>query len=214
MNINRFPLVLAMLFVVASSCKNSNSGDDVNDNDDIITIDGDTRDPNNPAFEGSRNAEDRNIYKGDTDSTTNEVPGSSNSSSTTNPDRSVSNTSGKYIKTGEESDTTCNCYCVDLNAPGNQELCLVPGEMYITARLQKNSDNSIDVFLVEPSSRNTQGKDMPWKDFDRNTAIAKITPKANGSIDLDWLGFKINGDLAIDYALFGKKTLEGEYKSK
>ncbi len=211
MNFNRFPLVLAMLIVVASSCKNSNSGDDANDNDDIITIEGDTRDPNNPESQGSTNAEDRNIYNGDTDTTANESPGSG---STTNPDRSVSNASGKYIKTGEESDTNCSCYCIDLNPSGNQELCLVPGEMYITARLQKNSDNSIDVFLVDPSSRNTQGNDMPWKDFDRNSAIAKITPKANGIIDLDWLGFKINGDLAMDYALFGKKTLEGEYKSR
>ncbi|QED36276.1 hypothetical protein FK178_00360 [Antarcticibacterium arcticum] len=212
MNINKFPLVFALLFVVASSCKNSNSGDDVKESDDVITIEGDTRDPNNPEFEGSGVTKDRNIYNEDIDSTNNEDPGSGNN--TSNPDRSVSNTTGKYIKTGEESDTNCHCYCVDLNTSGTQELCLVPGEMYISARLQKNSDNSIDVFLVEPSARNTQGKDMPWKDFDRNSAIAKITPQSKGSIDLDWLGFKINGDLAMDYALFGKKTLEGEYKLK
>jgi zinc D-Ala-D-Ala carboxypeptidase len=33
-------------------------------------------------------------------------------------------------------------------------------------------------------------------------------------MELDWLGFTINGDLAMDYAIFGKKTLEGQYKKK
>jgi hypothetical protein len=31
---------------------------------------------------------------------------------------------------------------------------------------------------------------------------------------LDWKGFSIDGELAVDYAIFGKKTLEGTYKKQ
>ncbi len=120
---------------------------------------------------------------------------------------------GRFIKKGEESDTACNCYCLDLSS-NTAELCLVNGKMYVNTRLQKNSNNTIDVFFVEPSARNTDDRKIPWEDFDRNNAIATIKPKSNGELELDWLGFKINGDLAIDYAIFGKKTLEGDYKKK
>src|SRR5690606_23596191 len=121
--------------------------------------------------------------------------------------------SGQFIKKGEENDAGCNCYCINLSST-TAELCLIQGDMYVNTRLQKNIDNSIDVFLVEPSTRNTQGKDIPWQDFDRNSAIATIKPASNGELEFDWLGFKINGDIAVDYAILGKKTLEGTYKKK
>lgn len=130
---------------------------------------------------------------------------------------SVRNTStaltGQFIKTGEETDSNCGCYCLDLSST-TAELCLVNGKMYVNARLQKNTNNTIDIFLVEPAARNTDGKSIPWKDFDRNNAIATIKPRSNGEMELDWLGFHINGDLAVDYAIYGKKTLEGVYKKK
>lgn len=122
--------------------------------------------------------------------------------------------SGMYVKTGEKTDANCGCYCLDLNFDSTSQMCLVPNEMYINTRLQKNSNNSIDVFLVGPTDRNTGGKDIPWDKFDKNTPIAQITPSSNGELELDWLGFKTNGDLAIDYAIYGKKTLEGNYKKK
>jgi len=31
---------------------------------------------------------------------------------------------------------------------------------------------------------------------------------------LDWKGFYIDGELAVDYAIYGKKTLEGTYKKQ
>ncbi|MEP6260890.1 MAG: hypothetical protein ABJ092_04885 [Gillisia sp.] len=207
MKLKQYPLALAILFVAITSCKNSNSGDDVT-TDDVITIEGDTRDANDPEATNTRATQGRD---NDNNQTPEETP---DGVTVQDPDTPTSNTTGTYIKIGEESDSNCNCYCLDLNTAGNKELCLVSGEMYITSRFQKNSDNSIDVYLVEPAARNTQGKDIPWKDFDRNSPIAKIIPQANGEMDFDWLGFKINGDLAIDYAIFGKKTLEGQYKKK
>ena len=213
MKLSKFPMALAILFVSISSCKNSDSGNDVS-SDDIITIENETRDDRDPKTTDTRTTEDLNRNSNQTNDA------SPDGGTVTHPDTPTSNTArtsnaaGTYIKIGEESDSNCNCYCLDLNTAGNKELCLVPGEMYITTRFQKNSDNSMDVFLVDPSARNTQGKDMPWKDFDRTSPIAKIVPQANGEMDFDWLGFKINGDLAMDYALFGKKTLEGQYKKQ
>lgn len=126
----------------------------------------------------------------------------------------VSAISGNFIKVGEENDADCSCYCLEVvfNAPS--EMCLTPNKMYVMVNYKKGDGNVINVHLVDPSSKNTEGADIPWKDFDRTVPIATITPKSNGEMDLDWLGFTINGDLAMDYALFGKKTLEGQYRKK
>ncbi|WP_026837801.1 hypothetical protein [Gillisia sp. JM1] len=125
-----------------------------------------------------------------------------------------SNLSGTYIKTGEEIDNSCTCYCVNINYTANSEMCLTPSKIFINTRMVKASNNLTNIFLVAPSSKNTEGKDIPWPKFDTNTPIANITSKGNGEIELDWLGFTMNGDLAIDYAILGKKTLEGNYKKK
>ncbi|UJH91104.1 hypothetical protein LZ575_21045 [Antarcticibacterium sp. 1MA-6-2] len=78
----------------------------------------------------------------------------------------------------------------------------------------EKSGNNINIYFIEPSARSSEGKDIPWKDFDKNSPIATIIPQNNGEIELDWLGFTVNGDLAMDYAIYGKKTLEGVYKKK
>lgn len=131
-----------------------------------------------------------------------------------NPESHASSLSGNFMKIGEEMDNSCTCYCVNINYTGNSELCLSPSKMYINIRMAKKSNQNTDIFFVSPSSKNTEGKDIPWSKFDKNVPIATITSKENGEIDLDWLGFSINGDLAIDYAILGKKTLEGNYKKK
>lgn len=120
---------------------------------------------------------------------------------------------GRYIKTNQQGDNNCGCYCLDINPGSTSELCLIEDTMYITTRMEK-SGNNINVYFVEPSPRSSEGKDIPWQEFDKNTPIATITPQSNGEIELDWLGFTINGDLAMDYAIYGKKTLEGVYKKK
>jgi zinc D-Ala-D-Ala carboxypeptidase len=131
-------------------------------------------------------------------------------------DRAVSNTSqlseGIYVKEGEK-DANCECYCVDLTFTGTTELCLKEGTIFITARMSRGENGAVNIFLVEPAARNTEGEDIPWEEFDSNVPIATISNE-NGKMDLDWLGFTINGDLAMDYAIYGKKTLEGTYKKK
>lgn len=120
---------------------------------------------------------------------------------------------GKYIREGEE-DGDCNCYCLELTFTGTTELCLKEEAIFITTRMSRGEDGMVNIYFVEPAARNSEGKDIPWNDFDTNTPIANISTSENGKMQLDWLGFTINGDLAMDYAIYGKKTLEGLYKKK
>ena len=80
--------------------------------------------------------------------------------------------------------------------------------MYINVRFKKTV-NGYDAFYVSPSSRN-KNRDLPWEDFSKEDAIASLKATNNG-LELDWLGFKIDGQIATDYAIFGKKTLEGNF---
>lgn len=121
--------------------------------------------------------------------------------------------SGTYIKVGEEGDHNCGCYCLDINFTSESELCLVKDDMYINSRFQKSGENTMNVFLVKPSDRNKQN-DIPFENFDTGSPIATITQLSNGELELNWLGFKSNGDLIANYAIYGKKTLEGIYRRK
>ncbi|SDR66786.1 hypothetical protein SAMN04487764_0099 [Gillisia sp. Hel1_33_143] len=121
---------------------------------------------------------------------------------------------GNYIKVGEETDSNCNCYCISINYSDISTFCLVQNEMYINVKFVQNQSGSTDVYYIDISDRNKQGKEIPWNDFDTDSPIANITNIDGNTFELDWLGFKINGDLAKDYAIYGKKTLEGKYKIK
>ncbi len=119
--------------------------------------------------------------------------------------------SGVYIKDNHTEDSNCNCYCIDVTTTGNAELCLKEGALYINSRFSKNG-NDINIYYAGKSSKTTDA-DIPWDQFETGTPIAVISPNKNG-FKLDWKGFSINGDLAMDYAILGKKTLEGTYKRK
>ncbi len=120
----------------------------------------------------------------------------------------ISNT--KYVKV-DENDGGCSCYCVDIVTTGQTELCLKQDEIYINARFSQSGNTTL-VYFSGPSAKNTNDE-LPWEDFDTNTPIAEITPTAEG-MKLDWKGFSINGELAVDYAIYGKKALEGSYRKQ
>lgn len=149
-----------------------------------------------------------------TESGNNKDHSKTGSTSKTDSKDSAGTIEGQYIRIGEEADFNCECYCLDLNFTSTSELCLSPDNIYINVKFEKANSNVINVFLVNPSDINSEGEKIPWDKFDRNIPIATITPQPNGELDLDWLGFSINGDLAMDYAIFGKKTLEGKFKKK
>lgn len=119
--------------------------------------------------------------------------------------------SGLYLKTDNPEDGNCSCYCLDIKTSGTSELCLSKDKLYINGRFEQNG-KTINIFYAGKSSK-TQNNDLPWDKFDKTQPVAVLSPSADG-YKLDWKGFKINGEVAVDYALFGKKTLEGTYKLK
>lgn len=193
--------VLTMIFIL-SSCKNKTEKD--------------TREQNIPTQQENIEAEDpkREKQNNATSNTkdSSELKYSKEQSNSEN--NSPTTLAGNYIKVGMENDVNCSCFCLDIKFNSNSELCLTPDKMYINVRFERISGNLINVYLVDPSKGNDEGDEIPWEKLDRTTPVAIITSKNNEEIDFDWLGFTINGDIALDYALFGKKTLEGTYKKK
>ncbi|MUP41549.1 hypothetical protein [Christiangramia aestuarii] len=120
--------------------------------------------------------------------------------------------SGLYQNKSHTDDVNCDCYCVNIKTNGTSELCLKEDELYIMARFQRQANN-INVFY-SGKSPGTTNKDIPWDKFETGTPIAVLSPESDGSLKLDWKGFSIDGKIAVDYALYGKKTLEGTYKKK
>ncbi|SDS61096.1 hypothetical protein [Gramella sp. MAR_2010_147] len=128
-----------------------------------------------------------------------------------NNDQTSNSISGLYVKNDEQEDFNCKCYCIDVNINGTSELCLTEGELYINGRFEQNGNN-IGIYYSGKSSGNTD-TEIPWDKFETGTPIAVLSPSPNG-FKLDWKGFSIDGKIAVDYALYGKKTLEGTYKKK
>ncbi|MGA8852635.1 MAG: hypothetical protein WB492_00510 [Christiangramia sp.] len=125
---------------------------------------------------------------------------------------SETNISGTYVNTEHLEDSDCSCYCIDVSDGSTSKLCLTEDNLYINGRFEQNG-NDFNVFYTGKASGNID-TEIPWDKFDTGTPIAVLSSTGNGGFKLDWKGFTINGEIAIDYALFGKKTLEGNYKKK
>ena len=200
-----FLLVFSLIFLLIS-CKNQEKEDET---EDIKVIeqesdDNNSSERNSPLTPAESSGERVSDHEESAQSP--EDPG--NRKSETSSTGQISN--GKYIKE-DESDASCNCYCVEVVFTGESELCLRDNEIYINARFSQNGNTTL-VYFSEPSERNTN-EELPWEDFDTNSPIAKITSTTKG-MELDWKGFSIDGELAVDYAIYGKKSLEGSYKKQ
>ncbi|WP_081209023.1 hypothetical protein [Salegentibacter sediminis] len=201
-------LILFSLALVLVSCKNEKENQDT---DDIRMTEQENEGYSNPNQDmpDSPRETSRNTNEEDWERENMESPDDlSDANSEEESTGSVSNS--KYVKV-DESDVNCECYCVDIISSGQSELCLKENEIYINARFSQSGNTTL-VYFSAPSAKNTNDE-LPWEDFDTNTPIAEITPTADG-MDLDWKGFSINGELAVDYAIYGKKTLEGSYKKQ
>ena len=119
---------------------------------------------------------------------------------------------GKYMQLDPDEPGNCNCNCIEVSFTSPTELCIARDQIYITARYSKVGNTKANIFLNEVTRSEGTETDIPWGDFDKNTPIATVTQQPDGSIKLDWLGFAIDGEIAVDYAIYGKKTLEGQYK--
>lgn len=120
---------------------------------------------------------------------------------------------GKYRQINPDENTgSCNCNCIEVSFSTPTELCIALDKIYITARYTRVSPNKANLYFNEMLRAEEPERELPWSDFDKNTPIATVTRQPDGSLKLDWLGFAIDGKIAVDYAIYGKKTLEGHYK--
>ena len=122
---------------------------------------------------------------------------------------------GRYRKMiKDKAADDCNCNCIEIDYDRATEWCIVKDKVYISARTQKTGDNTADVYFVASSREMSPDRAFPWDEFDKNSPLATLTFQPDGSAKLDWLGFSKNGEVITDYALYGKKTLEGIYKKE
>lgn len=201
----KFFLYIFSLAIFFISCKNEDKEQETDSSPNLEQRD-------NQA-ENSKSSRERENRAENTEKTTPDIDGGMN------PDRETPETvsetaskvqSGRYIKEGEK-DANCSCYCVEITNE-ETELCLRDKDIYINARIASNNGTK-QLFYTKPSAKNTN-EDLPWEDFDTHTPIAEITLTENGAMELDWKGLTINGELSVDHAILGKKTLEGKYKKQ
>lgn len=130
----------------------------------------------------------------------------------TRQDRETHSFEGRYTKT-ETKDTSgsCTCNCIEVSFATPTQLCIDPDGLTILARIEETSNTTAEIYLTGPEEE-TSEQDLPWDDFDRDIPIAILDLQQDGTLELDWIGFSTDGELAVDYAIYGKKTLEGTYE--
>lgn len=126
--------------------------------------------------------------------------------------KTVATLNGRYRKMIKDQPATdCSCNCIDISFDGNTEWCIVKDKVYINARCEKTGENTAELYFVS-ASLDIAERQLPWEEFDTDIPIASIEFQPDGSAKLDWKGFSSDGKIATDYAIYGKKTLEGTYK--
>lgn len=119
-------------------------------------------------------------------------------------------------KDAAASTATCNCNCVEINFQQTTTLCLdAKSGLSIMATFEKVENSTANIYYVQPEhTDNPNDEKIPWDTFDTKVPIAVIHFSGEDSFEMDWKGFSINGEIAKDYAIYGKKNLEGEYIRK
>lgn len=125
--------------------------------------------------------------------------------------------SGIFIRSDDGKEGgNCQCNCVDINFSQQTILCIdEKSGLSIEASFEKASDGSLNIFYVRPQNKEgIVGGKIPWDKFDTGVPIATIDYSSGDTFKLDWKGFTIDGEIAVDYAIYGKKNLEGNYVKK
>ncbi len=123
--------------------------------------------------------------------------------------------SGKYkrLDDGKENENTCDCNCLEINFDQPVEVCIDKNDkLQIQVAFTQTNDGKVKMYYVSGSGETETFKNIPWDKFDKDTPLAIIEYTKNGELDLDWKGFTQNKELVVDYAIFGKKNLEGKFK--
>lgn len=124
---------------------------------------------------------------------------------------------GVFIRSDDGKEgKNCQCNCVEVDFSQQTILCIdEKSGLSIAASFKKANDGSLNIFYVQPKNEKgiAPGK-IPWDKFDTSVPIASIDYSSNDTFALDWKGFTIDGEIAVDYAIYGKKNLEGNYVKK
>lgn len=168
-------------------------------------------------FTGCKNTSENNDREANTriiDSSQNEKPSNTGLEKTTSVTEILA---GTYIrKDSASAGTDCNCNCVEIDFKTTTPLCLdLESNLSILARYEKTSDSTLQVYYAKPLKKeNSDQEKIPWDQFDTGTPIATINSTEDDAFEMDWKGFSIDGEIAIEYAIYGKKNLEGLYVEK
>lgn len=124
--------------------------------------------------------------------------------------------SGSYQRADDDkTGLDCDCNCLNINLDQSQSICIDKQDnINVEVKFKEGEESDLVIYFVSGSGNMEGQKDIPWEGFDKNSVLATIDFTSPDSFKLDWKGFTQNGEIAIDYALLGKKNLEGKYKRK
>ncbi|MDT0295391.1 hypothetical protein ACFQ3R_02705 [Mesonia ostreae] len=121
---------------------------------------------------------------------------------------------GEFVKTNALNTAgACSCNCLDIDFNSTRTLCV---DEKSEIDIQVNyvlKDKLVQVLFLSGNGNIDDNNPIPWSEFDKNSVVAEIS-RTNNQLQLDWKGFTIDKKLATDYAILGKKNLEGIYKRK
>lgn len=124
--------------------------------------------------------------------------------------------SGEFQRSDDDKESTsCDCNCLSIQMDQASKLCLDQEEnIHIQVKFKQTDAPNLVMYYVSGQGKMEGQKDIPWSDFDTDQALATLHFIAPNSFELDWKGFMQNGEIAMDYAVLGKKNLEGNYNRK
>lgn len=197
-----FICLLAMSVIACQDDKKSSSEELTSEDDVIEKI--------------SSKEQERDLQTNEHDEEIVEVQEEENVSSTSKNDRPGPSAiwSGEFIKTNAlRNDAACNCNCLDIDFNAARTLCLDKKSGIDIQVNYKLKGKIIEVIYLNGKGNLDDKNPIPWSDFDKNSVVAEISTTGN-QMQLDWKGFTIDNKLATNYAILGKKNLEGNYKRK
>lgn len=185
--------IMCLAILTMTGCKDSANSENENKADDTITT-------------------QKTGFKDLNEQSSDQSEEASTKDTTSTAEENNTDYSGTYTNLAFADESNCECYCLEIEDGKSSELCLKPGELYMEADFRKVGDE-IHVFYKGASVKSKRN-DIPWNDLDTGTAVATFSKVSANEYKLDWKGFQIDGKTAVEYALLGKKTLEGTYKLK
>lgn len=123
---------------------------------------------------------------------------------------------GEFQRSDDNNDDlNCNCNCISIQMEQNTKLCLdLEENIHIQVKFKQDNKSNLAMYYVSGSGKMEGQDEIPWADFDTNQPLAMLQFTTPNNFELDWKGFMKNGEIAMDYAVLGKKNLEGNYKRK